>query len=498
MIALFLYAVPAEDNDPVSVSDRRQTVGDGYGRPAACEALEAPSDQYLTLVVESGSRFVEDQDPGIFKEDPGDGYPLLLSAGELDSAFSDITVVAVLKFSYEAVGSCEFGGIDDLFLSRTGSAVSDVFAHGSAEEIYILLDDAYGFTQALERDLLYVLAVYRDLSPGNVVEPGDEIAEGGLAASARTDDRQVLAGLYVEIEARQDFVVVVRILEGYGLKIDRSVLNGKRDRSRVVLDVDGSVHDLNKPLDTGHAALELLCEFNYPSYRCDQGSYIEHVSHEVAGFDHALHEEDAARDDNDGIHKAVEKPRRGMEASHYHISLFLYGLEDGVALMELLKFRILGRKGLYDFLSQKAVLDPGIKLAYPEALLLEGRTHPVVKDRGNDRHQRQAGKDYERQGYAGHAEDHKGCRNLNEGDKELFRAVMGEFRYVEKVIRDPSHYLSDLGIGIVSIRELEEMGKGIIPHIGLDINAHDVAVCRHPEAGCGIDDPQYYVEGRKF
>ena len=53
--------------------------------------------QDLALVVQGAGGLVQDQDGRVLQEDAGDGDALLLAAGELDAALTDIGVVAILQ-----------------------------------------------------------------------------------------------------------------------------------------------------------------------------------------------------------------------------------------------------------------------------------------------------------------------------------------------------------------------------------------------------------------
>ena len=62
-------------------------------------------------------------------------------------------------------------------------AIADVVADVGAEQVNILVDDAHVVTEGLEGEFPDVLAVDGDLAVGNVVEPGQQVDDGGLAAA---------------------------------------------------------------------------------------------------------------------------------------------------------------------------------------------------------------------------------------------------------------------------------------------------------------------------
>jgi len=54
-------------------------MGDDQGGPAPEEVLQAVLDEGLALGVEAGCGFIQDEDPGVRQQGPGDGDPLALA-----------------------------------------------------------------------------------------------------------------------------------------------------------------------------------------------------------------------------------------------------------------------------------------------------------------------------------------------------------------------------------------------------------------------------------
>ena len=84
-----------DDEDLVGVADRREPVRDDQGRPALEGGVEGALDRGLGLGVEVGGGLVEDDDRGLLEQQPGDGEPLPLAAGEPVAAVADHGVEAV-------------------------------------------------------------------------------------------------------------------------------------------------------------------------------------------------------------------------------------------------------------------------------------------------------------------------------------------------------------------------------------------------------------------
>ena len=105
---------PFQHDEPVGPAERAQAVGDGDRRPALDQVVERLLDLALGLGVDRRGRLVEDQDPRVDQQGPGDRDPLPLAAGERLAALADERVVAVGQPEDELVGPGGAGRGDDL------------------------------------------------------------------------------------------------------------------------------------------------------------------------------------------------------------------------------------------------------------------------------------------------------------------------------------------------------------------------------------------------
>ena len=342
--------------------------------------------------------------------------------------------------------------------------------------------------------MLDVLPVDVDVAACHVVEAGDQIAQGGLAAAGGAHQRQTLAGLDVKADVVQDLVVVIRVLEADVVEPDGTGAGLQGLCVWGVVDGHGGVHDLSEALDAGHAALELLGELDDAADGGDQGGDVEHVGHEVARADLAVHQRQAARKNDDEVHQAVEQAGGGVEGGHGVVAEGLDLLKVLVALQKLCPLLLLGGKGLHHALTQQAVLDGGVQLADLNALLAEPGAELLVQLDRDDAHQRHTGEDRQRQREAGTAEDEEGRQDLDEGDEEFLRAVVGELGHVEQIVGDAAHDGADLGVVVVGVVQQKQVVKGVAAHIRLDVDAHDVTDAGHEILGGTVDDAEHEIE----
>ena len=115
-------AALVEDEDEVCVADGAEPLGNDEGGAALDEDFEGLLDEHFGLGVHAGGGVVEDEDPGVHEEGPGDGDALLLAAGEGDAPFADPGVVALGEGFDEFADAGGFGGAFDVFEGASGVA----------------------------------------------------------------------------------------------------------------------------------------------------------------------------------------------------------------------------------------------------------------------------------------------------------------------------------------------------------------------------------------
>src|SRR5699024_9401518 len=73
-----------------------------------------------------------------------------------------------------------------LLVGGIRAAKLDVVLHGVVEEVHRLEHHGYVLHQAVQLVLPHVVAAHGDFSALHIPEPGDQVAEGGLAAAGGT------------------------------------------------------------------------------------------------------------------------------------------------------------------------------------------------------------------------------------------------------------------------------------------------------------------------
>ena len=73
-------ATLVEEEDPLGELDRFRSVGDQEGRTSHHESLQRNPDLVKGFPVQMGGGLVQDEDPGVSEEEPGQGDQLALPA----------------------------------------------------------------------------------------------------------------------------------------------------------------------------------------------------------------------------------------------------------------------------------------------------------------------------------------------------------------------------------------------------------------------------------
>ena len=124
--------------------------------------------------------------------------------GQIGAVAGEHGVVPLGQAADEVVGIGQGGGRLHLFIRGIQIAVTDVLPDGAGEEVGVLQHDAQAAPQVRLADVVDGDAVVTDLAVGNVVEPVDQVGDGGLAGAGGTHEGQLLAGLGKEADVVED------------------------------------------------------------------------------------------------------------------------------------------------------------------------------------------------------------------------------------------------------------------------------------------------------
>lgn len=157
-------AATFQDEDTIGAANRGEAVGNDQNGAVFHDAIEGLLDESFGFGIEGGGGFIEDENTGIMKDGAGDRDALALTAGQINSAFTDPGFVTLGKLFDELMGVGDFGGSDDLIAIVAHLSKGDVLGDRTGEQDGVLGDDANLVTQAGEGEVAYITTIDRDFA----------------------------------------------------------------------------------------------------------------------------------------------------------------------------------------------------------------------------------------------------------------------------------------------------------------------------------------------
>ena len=187
-----------QHHNAVGIADGAQTVGDDEGSPALHKGVHTLLHQCLSTGIDGGGCLIQDHHRGIGHCRPGNGDELPLTLAQPRAVAGEHGVVALRQPGDEVVGVGQLCRLDAFLLRGIQLAVTDVVHHRAGEQVGILQHHAQRAAQIRLFDLIDVDIVIADLAVGNVIEPVDQIGNGGLACAGSAYEGQLLTGMGVQ------------------------------------------------------------------------------------------------------------------------------------------------------------------------------------------------------------------------------------------------------------------------------------------------------------
>ena len=283
-----------QDHDPVGQVQRRPAVRDDQRGAAPHDLPQRGVDLGLQARVDGRGRVVEQQQPGIGDQRPGQRHPLPLAAGESKALLADHGVVALGQPGDELVRLGRLGRGDDLLVGRVRPAVGDVGPDRVGEQEAVLHDQADRGAQRVAGHVGDVVPADADRAGLRVVEAGQQQGQGGLARAGRADHGDRLARLDAERKAAQHrlgrHVAEPDVVEAEAGRVRREL-----DRVRLVADGGPRVDDVEHPDDAGPRLLPDGDHHREHAHRAAHQSQVGREREECAQRDRALNGQPAAQ-----------------------------------------------------------------------------------------------------------------------------------------------------------------------------------------------------------
>jgi hypothetical protein len=180
------------------------------------------------LGIQGRGSLVKEEDFGVAKNGAGDGYSLLLAAGDVGALQSYISVetcslnlfpILFIEHFYAFVtldeGKCvgHLGRTPDLLLSGSQFVITNVISEGSVEEHGLLADHSEFATEVVHIEVFDVDAVDGDRPRLLIVEALQQLHDGGFSAARGTDKGDLLSWFDLDVHVLEDVLVSAVIFE---------------------------------------------------------------------------------------------------------------------------------------------------------------------------------------------------------------------------------------------------------------------------------------------
>ena len=183
-------------HNPSGIADGGQPVGDDQRGSTLGQVVKGTLNLRLGDGIQRRGGLVQNQDRRVLQENPGNGNPLLLTAGQEGAPLAHIGLKALGHSQNVLVDFRLLCRRNDLLHGGIRPAVADIFQHRIREQEHVLLDDADVLMEAPLGHIPDVQSVNGNAAAGYVVEPGDQLAQGGLSAAGGAHNGDGLPGIY--------------------------------------------------------------------------------------------------------------------------------------------------------------------------------------------------------------------------------------------------------------------------------------------------------------
>ena len=190
-------SVPHDKNN-IRFLDRGQPVGHDKRGSSLHHGIKGFLDPNLSSGVDGRSGLIQNQHRRQTQHDPGDTQQLLLTLGKIAAGFSDGRIISLRQPLNEAVSMGPLCRFNNFFLGGIRLAIADIFQDGIGKKEYILLYNANIFVQGLLGHIPNIQSVNGNAAAGNLIKPGDQLTQGGFAATGWAYNGNSLSGLYLK------------------------------------------------------------------------------------------------------------------------------------------------------------------------------------------------------------------------------------------------------------------------------------------------------------
>ena len=165
---------------------------------AVHQSVHTVLHQFFRPGIDGGGGLVQNHYGRVGYRRPGNGNELPLALRQAGPIACEHRLVALRQAGDEVVGVCQLRRLDTLLIGGIQFTVADVVHHRTGEQIGFLQHHAQGSPQVGLGNLVDVDVVVADFAVGNVIEPVNQVRNGGLARAGGAYKGDFLAGMGVQ------------------------------------------------------------------------------------------------------------------------------------------------------------------------------------------------------------------------------------------------------------------------------------------------------------
>ena len=173
-----------------------------------------------------------------------------------------------------------FRGLDHLLVRGIRPPIADILQNGVGKQEDLLLHNADGLMQTFLANVSHIHAVNGNAAAGDIVEPGNQLTQGALAAAGGAHDGNGLPGLNLQahiVEHCQVTIIGKRHMVHPDLPPDIPQLLCLR----AIPDGGFPAHDLHKPVETREAVGKKLREGGELTHGAHKGGDIQAEGNQI-------------------------------------------------------------------------------------------------------------------------------------------------------------------------------------------------------------------------
>src|SRR5260370_12005456 len=217
MSAAFNDASGFDDENLLGTANGREAMGDDKCSAATHQVTQPFLNERFRFGVQTGSRFIENEDAWIGENGAGDGDAPLLSTRELYTAFADDRIVFFFEGLGEFIDSGNAARFHDFFFAGVRAGEGYIFANGTGEKKSVLQHNTKLRAITPQLDGGEIHSIDQDAATFRFVESGDEPDDCGLPRAGRADQSSDRTGQRYKINVEENlltgFVGKIHIFE---------------------------------------------------------------------------------------------------------------------------------------------------------------------------------------------------------------------------------------------------------------------------------------------